>query len=106
MECVLLEGDSVWIGSKTQAVGGCRPLRSELPCHEVTLSSFLIDVEPVSMGSYVRFLNHIKAPQEPLMEWCLLPDEDERRDQLPITLNGDGDWETKAGISERWPMVL
>lgn len=105
MESIRMEGGIVWIGSSLTAAGGCKPTKAEMPCHQVTLDSFLIDVEPVSIGSYARFLNIVKAPLEALMDWFLLRQEDERRQFLPLVLDDAGLW-TVNKVSERWPMYL
>merc|ERR1719413_172529 len=52
MECAYIEESKAWIGSPTLAVMGVRPLANEMPCHEVRLNAFLMDIEPVSVGAY------------------------------------------------------
>eukprot|EP00438_Fugacium_kawagutii_P019832 Skav227927 [mRNA] locus=scaffold146:284401:286153:+ [translate_table: standard] len=49
---------------------------NEGPSHEVDLDSFLMDIEPVSVGAYVRFLNLVKPSRDQLYDWCILPEED------------------------------
>lgn len=88
------------------ARAGLRPLPCEQPCHEVELSSFLIDVEPVSVAAYARFLNIVKPGEEALFDWFLLPDHDERRCFVPLHRNKEGLWEPKPHVSPRWPMYL
>lgn len=78
----------------------------EMPCHQVELSSFLIDIEPVSIGAYARFLNHTKPPPEALQDWVSLHDVDERHCHLPLQRAADGCWEAKLGIPLSWPMIM
>jgi len=99
MQCALLPADTV-------ARSGCRPLECEQPCHEVRLGEFLIDVEPVSVGAYARFLNLTAPTQDVLLDWCLLPDCDERQCFQPLQLSDAGVWAPKPGVPERWPMFL
>eukprot|EP00928_Gymnodinium_smaydae_P080077 TRINITY_DN6386_c2_g1_i6.p1 TRINITY_DN6386_c2_g1~~TRINITY_DN6386_c2_g1_i6.p1 ORF type:complete len:480 (+),score=47.08 TRINITY_DN6386_c2_g1_i6:66-1442(+) len=106
MECVLVPGTVAWVGSETLAKAGCKPLLCEQPCHEVRLNSFFMDVEPVSIGSYARFLNIVKPTQEELLEWCVLSECDERSCFMPIFVNSSGKWAPKPTISPRWPMIL
>lgn len=103
MECILLPSAQVWIGSdacNTEA------LPMEQPCHRVKLSSFLIDIEPVSVGAYARFLNVVKPPLEALQDWILLSDIDERRCHLPLELAVDNVWAARPGVPLSWPMIM
>lgn len=103
MECILLPQAKVWIGSHSL---NSEALPMEMPCHQVELSSFLIDVEPVSIGAYTRFLNLAKPPLEALQDWILLHDIDERHCHLPLQCNTNHVWEAKPGIPLSWPMIM
>lgn len=102
MESVLIPGGQVRIGDDTS----CPSAReNEGPSHMVELSTFLMDIEPVSLGAYARFLNSAKPNQDQLFDWCLLPAEDARCAHLPLTLGEDG-WQVKMGVPPNWPMIL
>lgn len=57
-----------------------------------------MDIEPVSLGAYARFLNIAKPNQDQLFDWCLLPAGDARCCHLPLTLGEDG-WQ--VGTSDK-----
>ncbi|CAL1129069.1 unnamed protein product [Cladocopium goreaui] len=102
MESVLIPGGQARIGDDTS----CPSAReNEGPSHMVELSTFLMDIEPVSLGAYARFLNSAKPNQDQLFDWCLLPAEDARCAHLPLTLGEDG-WQVKMGVPPNWPMIL
>lgn len=105
MECVLVPAATAWIGADMQARAGCRSLACERPCHEVRLSAFLMDIEPVCIGSYARFLNVVRPTEDQLLDWCVLMEGDERTSSMPLYLN-DGSWTPKPEVSPRWPMIL
>jgi len=83
-------------------------LLCETPSHDVELSSFLMDIEPVSVGAYARFLNMASPSptQEMLLDWCLLVASDERCCHSPLMRTPDGTWQAKAGVPLSWPMIL
>eukprot|EP00434_Breviolum_minutum_P008058 symbB.v1.2.007106.t1/scaffold430.1/size206084/1 len=102
MESILIPAGRARIGDDSS----CPSAReNEGPSHEVELSTFLMDIEPVSLGAYARFLNIAKPNQDQLFDWCLLPAEDARCCHLPLTLGEDG-WQAKPGIPPNWPMIL
>lgn len=103
MECVLLPKASVWIGSGVSDVDA---LPMEKPCHRVDISSFLIDIEPVSIGAYARFLNLARPPPDALQDWILLLDGDERDCHLPLQQTDVGVFEAKPGVPLSWPMIM
>ena len=72
MECVLIPAACARIGDDGKFEGG----DNEGPSHEVDLESFLMDIEPVSVGAYARFLSMVHPSQEQLLDWCILPEED------------------------------
>lgn len=104
IECVLLPAAWVWIGA---GMSDAEALPFEKPCHPVQLSRFLIDVEPVSVGAFARFLNVTNPPFEALHDWGLfLLDGDERDCHLPLHCNHDCIWEAKPGVPLSWPMIM
>merc|ERR1719482_20062 len=103
MECVLMPKARAWIGA---AESNDEALLMEKPCHQVQLSSFLIDIEPVSIGAYARFLTLTKPSPEALQDWILLHDIDERHCHLPLQCTGDNVWEAKPGVPLSWPMIM
>eukprot|EP00927_Polykrikos_kofoidii_P045969 TRINITY_DN40134_c0_g1_i1.p1 TRINITY_DN40134_c0_g1~~TRINITY_DN40134_c0_g1_i1.p1 ORF type:complete len:655 (-),score=138.28 TRINITY_DN40134_c0_g1_i1:41-1942(-) len=103
MECLLVPGGTAWIGD---GVDGRKALPNEQPCHKVVLSSFLMDVEPVSMGAYVRFLNTVRAPHDMLQEWFLPREDDPRAHHVPVVAAEDGRWALRDGARESWPMIM
>ena len=95
MESILIPAGRARIGDDSS----CPSAReNEGPSHEVELSTFLMDIEPVSLGAYARFLNSAKPNQDQLFDWCLLPAEDARCCHLPLTLGEDG-WQ--VGTSDK-----
>eukprot|EP00429_Kryptoperidinium_foliaceum_P136640 CAMPEP_0176284968 /NCGR_PEP_ID=MMETSP0121_2-20121125/52124_1 /TAXON_ID=160619 /ORGANISM="Kryptoperidinium foliaceum, Strain CCMP 1326" /LENGTH=518 /DNA_ID=CAMNT_0017625431 /DNA_START=46 /DNA_END=1600 /DNA_ORIENTATION=+ len=97
MQCALLPAAGA---QRLQAVG----VRAAVP--RGAAGEFLIDVEPVSVGAYARFLNLTAPTQDVLLDWCLLPDCDERQCFQPLQLSDAGVWAPKPGVPERWPMFL
>ncbi|CAK9004562.1 unnamed protein product [Durusdinium trenchii] len=102
MESILLPASMARIGDDTN----CPTAReNEGPSHVVELSSFLMDIEPVSLGAYARFLNLTQPSQDELFDFCLLPAEDARCCHIPLTLGEEG-WQVKPGVPPNWPMIL
>lgn len=101
MECIRVPGGEVRIGDDSMQ----SERDNEGPSHPVHLSSFLMDVEPVSMGAFARFLNAAQPTQDELFDWCLLPAEDARCCHIPLTLTESG-WQVKPGVPPNWPMIL
>ncbi len=76
MVCVELPATSVEVGSNDEEAHD-----DEKPRHSVSLSSFLIDIEPVSVTAFCRFLNSIdmqKQDDETLL--ALTPNDDRKSD--------------------------
>ena len=87
MESILIPAGMARIGDDTN----CPTAReNEGPSHIVELSSFLMDIEPVSLGAYARFLNSTTPSQDELFDFCLLPAEDSRCCHIPLTLGEEG----------------
>eukprot|EP00439_Symbiodinium_sp_Y106_P066332 s2250_g10.t2 len=101
MECIRVPGGEVRIGDDSMQ----SERDNEGPSHLVHLSSFLMDVEPVSMSAFARFLNAAQPTQDELFDWCLLPAEDARCCHIPLTLTETG-WQVKTGVPPNWPMIL
>jgi len=101
MECVLLPGGWVRIGTDSDP----EALEDEGPSHNMELSSFLVDIEPVSIGAFVRFLNMVKPSRDVLLDWCLLEEDDDRTSHVPLLETADG-WKAKPGVPLSWPMIL
>ncbi|CAJ1356048.1 unnamed protein product [Effrenium voratum] len=103
MECLLIPGAEVRIGGGTLE----KAERGEQPTHLVKLTSFLMDVEPVSVGAYVRFLNLLIPPptQAELLDWCVLAPGDMRQCHSPI-VRRDERWHVKEDVLPNWPMIL
>lgn len=73
MECVMIPAARARIGNDGMHFPAGD---NEGPSHELDLDSFLMDIEPVSVGAYVRFLNLVKPSGDQLYDWCILPEED------------------------------
>lgn len=79
-------------------------LTDEQPKHQVNLDSFLIDIEPVSVIAFCRFLNSIDANEEELADLVSLPCEDDRITQLQFERKEDR-WLPRPNVG-RQPVVL
>lgn len=80
-------------------------LDDEQPVHEVELDAFLIDLEPVTITAFARFLNSIgPVDADVLRQWFALDETDRRRVHELLTRDGDR-WQPVPG-TETWPMVL
>eukprot|EP00438_Fugacium_kawagutii_P016966 Skav217280 [mRNA] locus=scaffold120:199839:206828:+ [translate_table: standard] len=112
MQCILIPSADVHIGggTKESARYNEQPTHHEQPTHPVRLSSFLMDVEPVSVGAYVRFLNLATPPptEAELLEWCMLEPNDPRKGHMIIVRQNDkcNKWQVKENIPPNWPMIL
>lgn len=110
MESLLIPGAACRIGTDGIDSDGkdLGAFDCECPSHDVELSTFLMDIEPVSVGAFVRFLNMVSPPPTPemLLEWCLLEEGDERACHVPLMRMGDGTWQARHGIPLSWPMIL
>lgn len=77
----------------------------EKPCHFVSLDSFVIDAEPVSVTAYCRFLNSIgEVEPSSLSDWFVLASDDDRISHMLIRHEA-GQWRPVSG-AERQPMIL
>ena len=100
MRCVKIPTSTVKIGSDEAGA-----LHDEQPAHQVHLTSFIIDAEPVSTTAYCRFLNteHIHDSVY-LQDWFELSTDDDRIAHLPI-FNTSRNWKPYAGTEKR-PIML
>mmetsp|Transcript_4449 Transcript_4449/g.10418 ORF Transcript_4449/g.10418 Transcript_4449/m.10418 type:complete len:468 (+) Transcript_4449:52-1455(+) len=103
MECVQIPGATVWVGD---GLPGREALPNEKPCHHVELAGFLIDIEPVSVGAFARFLNIEQPPTDVLRDWYLLRPGDVREKHLPLQQQVDGSWCVQPDIPPTWPMIM
>lgn len=103
MESILLPAGRARIGDDSSHPSA---RENEGPSHEVELSSFLMDIEPVSLGAYARFLNATEPNQDQLFDWCLLPAEDPRCAHLPLSVYMDGTWQAAVTAVDRLQSAL
>mmetsp|Transcript_96661 Transcript_96661/g.159202 ORF Transcript_96661/g.159202 Transcript_96661/m.159202 type:complete len:588 (-) Transcript_96661:37-1800(-) len=103
MECILIPGGRAWIGDGSD---GRSALPNEQPCHQLELSSFLMDIEPVSVGAFARFLNSVQPPAKALSEWFFPRDDDPRKVHIPVSCDAEGKWKPSAGAHLNWPMIM
>jgi len=98
MRCAQIPAAAALIGS---ADAGVMP--DQRPAHRVTLSAFLIDMEPVTTTAYARFLNAIgPIPESVRLHWC---DVTDRRKPCFQLENVEGRWRPLARTGQH-PMVL
>lgn len=103
MRCVALPGGVAWVGGDAGMV-------DERPAHEVELSPFVIDLEPVSVTAYARFLNSIDPSsdvlsEEVLRDWFTLAPDDRRKVHLPLERKDEEGWQPRPPAAH-WPMIL
>jgi len=107
MECVLVPAAVAAIGANSLPPFEKEEISiAEGPCHCVQLSSFLIDIEPVSVGAYARFLNATRPSPESQLDWCQLLDGDDRDCHLPLYRDENDLWQVRPGVPLNWPMIL
>lgn len=100
MRCAQISASTVEIGSDSPDTE-----RDEQPAHSVHLSSYLIDVEPVSVLAYTRFLNSVATvPDEVLSEWFVPDESDKRHIHVPLKRRF-GRWKPLKGTGSK-PMML
>lgn len=76
----------------------------EGPIHDVKLSGFLADIEPVSVTAFCRFLNSIDASLDELVRLVDLPVGDNRRKHMQFS-RLDHRWRPRCG-TEMQPVVM
>ena len=76
----------------------------EKPAHRVKLSSYLMDIEPVSVTAFCRFLNSIDATEQELSDLVELPENDDRSCHLQFVFQHDR-WQPRRG-TQMQPVVM
>ncbi|QDV62520.1 Serine/threonine-protein kinase pkn1 [Crateriforma conspicua] len=99
MVCVQIPGGAVEIGSDDPEAHD-----DETPRHQVTLSSYLIDTEPVSVAAFCRFLNSIDITSHEIQTLIDLPENDDRQSDVQFEFD-DGRWKPRAGKAMQ-PVVM
>ncbi|MCC9600789.1 SUMF1/EgtB/PvdO family nonheme iron enzyme [Stieleria sp. JC731] len=99
MVCIQLPESEVLIGCEDEL---SQP--DEHPPHRVTLSSFLIDVEPISVVAFCRFLNSIDATDRERQKLIGLDENDDRETSLQFEWQ-DECWRVR-NESARQPVVM
>ncbi len=101
MRCVEIPGAEATIGCPLPEAP-----EDQRPLHQVELSPFLLDAEPVSNAAYARFLNSVgRVPAAVLAEWCGAAAGDKRAAQFPLEVGFRQVWRPRPG-TERQPMML
>jgi formylglycine-generating enzyme required for sulfatase activity len=99
MVCVRLPASEVTIGSDAiDAINDAKP------SHHVSLSSFLMDIEPVSVTAFCRFLNSIESTPRKVESLVGLSADDDRRAHLQFEYQNDH-WIPKSAVQMQ-PVVL
>ncbi len=99
MVCVQLPGGEFTIGSDAISASD-----DEKPAHPISLSPFLIDIEPVSVTAFCRFLNSLDAAPHEIKTLVGLHADDDRRAHIQIDHHNDR-WAPKPG-RQMQPIVL
>ncbi|KAA5538020.1 SUMF1/EgtB/PvdO family nonheme iron enzyme [Roseiconus nitratireducens] len=99
MVCVQVPASSVEIGCDDSLAN-----EDEKPRHQTTLSSFLMDVEPVSVTAFCRFLNSIEIGPDELRNSIALPANDDRQADRQFETCG-GTWQPRPGAAMQ-PVIL
>ncbi len=67
----------------------------QAPTAIIAMDGYFLDREPVSAGSYARFITAIgPLPHSVLLDWVVLTEDDQRQNHLPIQADGRG-WQPK-----------
>lgn len=99
MVCVELPAASVLVGSDDENAHD-----DERPRHSITLSSFLIDIEPVSVTAFCRFLNSIDLQKHDIEMLIALAPNDDRRGDMQFE-RSEQTWKPRAGTAMQ-PVVM
>ncbi len=99
MVCVQIPGGTVGIGNEEPEAQD-----DEKPRHQVTLSSYLIDSEPVSVTAFCRFLNSLDCVSNEIQTLVALPANDNRQSDVQFEFD-DGRWKPRAGTAMQ-PVVM
>ncbi len=99
MVCVQIPSAEVPIGSDEKNTN-----EDEKPIHRVSLSSFLIDIEPVSVIAFCRFLNSIDATSQEVQALVGLAAVDDRQTHMQFGYSSDR-WIPKTSVQMQ-PVVI
>lgn len=99
MVCVQLPGGAVEIGSDDASAHD-----DEKPRHKITLLPFLIDIEPVSVAAFCRFLNSIDIDPDELQSLIALEPNDDRQSDVQFA-NRNGSWQPLLATAMQ-PVVM
>jgi len=100
MRCVIVPAAVVEIGSEA-----IEAEPDERPVHLASLDAFLLDMEPVSVTAFCRFLNSITPASEDLSAWIIPMPEDDRGVHVPVRRGLGESWEPVEGTAHL-PMVM
>ena len=99
MVCIQIPGDSFVVGNDDAGAHD-----DEKPGHLATLSPFLIDIEPVSVTAFCRFLNSIDIQKHDIEMLITLPPNDDRQSDVQFERGGET-WKPLPGTAMQ-PVVL
>lgn len=99
MVCVQIPSAEVLIGSDEKDAN-----EDEKPMHRVLRSSFLIDIEPVSVIAFCRFLNSIDATSQEVQALVGLAADDDRQPHMQFGYSADR-WIPKAAVQMQ-PVIM
>lgn len=99
MVCVQLPAGDVTIGSDASDAND-----DEKPLHRASMSSFLIDIEPVSVVAFCRFLNSIRATSSEVESLVGLASDDDRVVHVQFQKQNDR-WTPKSAVQMQ-PIVM
>ncbi|MEM6468487.1 MAG: SUMF1/EgtB/PvdO family nonheme iron enzyme [Planctomycetota bacterium] len=99
MVCVQLPSASVAVGSDDEDAHD-----DEKPRHSITLSEFLMDIEPVSVTAFCRFLNSIDLQKHDIEMLIALDPNDDREANMQFEFS-EQTWKPRAGTAMQ-PVVM
>lgn len=99
MVCVQVPAASVLVGNDDPDAH-----HDEGPCHSAMLSPFLIDIEPVSVTAFCRFLNSIDLQKHDIAMLITLSPDDDRQTDVQFGYGGQT-WKPLPGTAMQ-PVVL
>ena len=99
MVCVQIPASEVIIGFDAMEAN-----HDERPSHPVSMSSFLMDIEPVSVTAFCRFLNSTEPTLQEVESLVGLPADDDRQTHLQWEYQNDR-WVPKTAVQMQ-PVVL
>ncbi|QDT05086.1 Serine/threonine-protein kinase pkn1 [Rubripirellula lacrimiformis] len=99
MVCIQIPGDTFTLGNDAAGAHD-----DERPCHRATLSPFLIDIEPVSVTAFCRFLNSVDMQEHDIAMMIALSPNDDRETDLQFQ-RCEQNWKPRPGTAMQ-PVVL